>query len=73
MLHYNYISTFEAVLLTKNCKIEPPDLLFIGLFQKKPNRGGMGVEDMEFPSVNKKKQCRISRILGFWPWNFQGV
>ena len=55
MLHYNYISTFEAVLLTKNCKIEPPDLLFIGLFQKKPNRGGGGVEDMEFPSVNKKK------------------
>ena len=59
MLHYNYISTFEAVLLTKNCKIEPPDLLFIGLFQKKPNGrdggGGGGVEDMEFPSVNKKK------------------
>ena len=43
MLHYNFISTFEAVLLTKNYKIEPPDLLFIGLFQKKPNRGGLEV------------------------------
>ena len=29
--------------------------------------------EVEFTRVTKKKSCGISRGLGFWSWNFEGM
>ena len=34
---------------------------------------GLIKNEVEFTGVTKKKLCRISKGLGFWTWNFQGM
>ena len=45
--------------------------------EKKQTGGGSGYgisqRYVEFPGETKKKLCGISRGLGFWFWNFQGM